>query len=84
MNAPTSIGIALARGGEPPRNVLNGTVMVAAFLGISIQYVIRAKGGEELNVFAQNSDGSEPDSLGVGREVQLAWKPEHTFVVGRG
>jgi len=58
--------------------------MVAAFLGISIQYVIRAKGGEELNVFAQNADGSEPDSLGVGREVQLAWKPEHTFVVGRG
>jgi spermidine/putrescine transport system ATP-binding protein len=46
--------------------------------------VIRAAGGEELNVFAQNSDGSEPDSLGVGREVQLAWKPEHTFVVARG
>ena len=79
--------IQLIPAGQPVpdgSNVLHGTVMVAAFLGISIQYVIRAKGGEELNVFAQNADGSEPDSLGVGREVQLAWKPEHTFVVGRG
>jgi spermidine/putrescine transport system ATP-binding protein len=65
-------------------NVLRGTVVVAAFLGVSIQYVVRAAGGEELNVFAQNTDGSEPDSLGVGREVQLAWRPEHTFVVARG
>jgi spermidine/putrescine transport system ATP-binding protein len=65
-------------------NVLKGTVVVAAFLGISIQYVVRAAGGEELNVFAQNTDGSEPESLGAGRKVQLAWRPEHTFVVGRG
>ena len=65
-------------------NVLRGQVLVAAFLGISIQYVVRAAGGEELNVFAQNTDGSEPESLGAGRKVQLAWRPEHTFVVGRG
>ena len=64
--------------------MLQGTVVVASFLGTSIQYVVRAKGGEERNVFAPNADGSEPDSLGVGREVHLAWKPEHTFVVGRG
>jgi len=65
-------------------NVLRGRVLVAAFLGISIQYVVKAAGGEELNVFAQNVDGAEPDSLGAGREVQLAWRPEHTFVVDRG
>ncbi len=59
-------------------------MLVAAFLGISIQYVVKAAGGEELNVFAQNTDGSEPESLGAGRKVQLAWRPEHTFVVGRG
>ena len=58
--------------------------MVAAFLGVSIQYVIQTAGGEELNVFTENTDGAEPDSLGVGREVQLAWSPEHTFVVARG
>jgi spermidine/putrescine transport system ATP-binding protein len=64
-------------------NVLRGTVVVASFLGVSIQYVIRAAGGEELTVFAQNLDGAEPDSLGPGREVQLSWDPQHTFVVAK-
>ena len=56
-------------------NSLRGTVVVAAFLGTSIQYVIQAPGGEELTVFAQNLDGSEPDSFGPGREVQLDLEP---------
>ena len=76
--------ITLVPAGEPVpdgSNVLKGTIVVAAFLGVSIQYVIKAAGGEELNVFAQNTDGSEPEGLAVGREVQLAWRPEHTFVV---
>ena len=64
-------------------NVLRGTVVVASFLGVSIQYVIRAAGGEELTVFAQNLDGAEPESLGPGREVQLSWDPQHTFVVAK-
>jgi len=64
-------------------NVLRGTVVVASFLGVSIQYVIRAAGGEELTVFAQNLDGAEPDTLGPGREVQLSWDPQHTFVVAK-
>jgi spermidine/putrescine transport system ATP-binding protein len=64
-------------------NVLRGTVVVASFLGVSIQYVIRAAGGEELTVFAQNLDGAEPESLGPGREVQLTWDPQHTFVVAK-
>ena len=37
-----------------------GTIVVAAFLGVSIQYVIKAAGGEELNVFAQNTAGRSP------------------------
>jgi spermidine/putrescine transport system ATP-binding protein len=64
-------------------NVLRGRVVVASFLGVSIQYVIRSAGGEELTVFAQNLDGAEPESLGPGREVQLAWDPQHTFVVAK-
>ena len=27
--------------------------------------------------------GREPDALGAGREVQLAWVPQHTFVVAK-
>ena len=64
-------------------NVLRGTVIVSAFLGVSIQYVIKAAGGEELTVFAQNAEGSGPEALGAGREVQLAWMPQHTFVVAK-
>jgi spermidine/putrescine transport system ATP-binding protein len=64
-------------------NALRGTVVVAAFLGTSIQYVIKAPGGEELTVLAQNFDGSEPDSFGPGRDVDLTWNPHHTFVVAK-
>jgi spermidine/putrescine transport system ATP-binding protein len=70
-------------GTEATGNVLRGTVVVASFLGVSIQYVVRAAGGEELTVFAQNLDGAEPESLGPGREVQLSWDPQHTFVVAK-
>jgi spermidine/putrescine transport system ATP-binding protein len=76
--------ITLVPAGEPVpegSNVLRGTIVVAAFLGVSIQYVIKAAGGEELTVFAQNTDSA--GSLAVGREVQLTWRPEHTFVVER-
>src|SRR4051794_11922835 len=46
-------------------NVLRGTVVVASFLGVSIHYVVRTAGGEEVTVFAQNVDGSEPESFAV-------------------
>jgi spermidine/putrescine transport system ATP-binding protein len=62
-------------------NVLRGQVVLSSFLGVSLQYVVRAAGGEELIVLAQNADGSLPESLGAGREVQLTWDPRHTFVV---
>jgi len=78
--------VKLLPGGHDVRsdaNVLRGTVIVAAFLGVSIQYVIKSAGGEELTVIAQNADGSEPDALAAGREVQLAWQPQHTFVVAK-
>jgi spermidine/putrescine transport system ATP-binding protein len=82
---PEKITLRPANGsaGNGDVNALRGTVVVAAFLGISIQYVIRAAGGEELTVFAQNLDGSEPDSFGPGREVDLTWNPHHTFVVAK-
>jgi spermidine/putrescine transport system ATP-binding protein len=78
--------VSLAPAGAPlpeGANVLRGTIVVASFLGVSIQYVVRAAGGEELTVFVQNLDGAEPESLGPGRQVQLSWAPEHTFVVAK-
>ena len=65
-------------------NVLRGTVVVAAFLGVSIQYVVRAAGGEELTVIAQNRRRRRAGRRSApGREVQLAWDPQHTFVVAK-
>jgi spermidine/putrescine transport system ATP-binding protein len=82
---PEKITLRAVNGHAPEGdlNSLRGTVVVAAFLGTSIQYVIQALGGEELTVFAQNLDGSEPDSFGPGREVDLTWNPHHTFVVAK-
>ena len=64
-------------------NVLKGSVEVAAFLGVSLQYVVRAPGGEELTVIEQNRAGSHGATVGPGRDVLLAWRPEHTFVVDK-
>ncbi len=76
---------APANGAAPDgeENSLRGTVVVASFLGVSIQYLVKTAGGEELTVFAQNVDGSEPDTFGPGREVRLTWNPHHTFVVAK-
>jgi spermidine/putrescine transport system ATP-binding protein len=79
---PEKIELVPAADGAPAgRNALRGTVTVASFLGVSIQYLVRAPGGEELTVVAPNRDGQQPRALGVGQEVLLTWDPQHTFVV---
>ncbi len=72
-------------GTVPPEgcNLLRGQITIASFLGVSIQYLVRASGGEELTVVAQNTEGAEHDAFAAGREVQLAWQPRHTFVVAK-
>lgn len=75
----------LPAGGESAgdgRNVLHGRVELASFLGVSIQYVVRTPGGEELTIIQQNT-GAEPASIGPGNEVLVTWDPEHTFVVSK-
>ena len=81
---PEKVALTPADAAAPSgANVLRGTVLVSSFLGVSIQYLVRAAGGEELTVVAQNSSGAEPESLGAGREVHLSWDPQHTFVVAK-
>jgi spermidine/putrescine transport system ATP-binding protein len=81
---PEKVRLLPASAGEPTdgANVLQGKVELASFLGVSIQYVIRTPSGEELTVFQQNT-GSEPESIGPGRDVLVTWQPEHTFVVNK-
>lgn len=72
---PEKIRIGTARDGE---NVLRGTVRLASYLGTSLQYVVRTAGGAELTVVAQNVGEA---AVAAGAEVDLAWRPEHTFIV---
>ncbi|HWT95257.1 MAG TPA: ABC transporter ATP-binding protein [Solirubrobacteraceae bacterium] len=67
----------------PPEgcNVIRGRVDVASFLGVTLQYLIRTPGGDELTVVEQNRAGAHGGTCGPGQEVLLAWRPEHTFVV---
>ncbi|MDO8211763.1 ABC transporter ATP-binding protein [Conexibacter sp. CPCC 206217] len=75
---------AVGEATPPGANVLRGRVLLSAFLGVSLQYVIKAAGGEELTVYCQNDEGVAPDAYGAGQEVLLSWDPRHTFVVARG
>jgi spermidine/putrescine transport system ATP-binding protein len=82
---PEKVRLLPASGGESPadgRNVLHGRVELASFLGVSIQYVVRTPGGEELTVIEQNT-GADQASIGPGNEVLVTWQPEHTFVVSK-
>jgi spermidine/putrescine transport system ATP-binding protein len=81
---PEKIDLVAAADGVPPgRNALRGTVAVASFLGVSIQYLVTAPGGEELTVISPNRDGQQARTLGPGQDVLLTWDPQHTFVVAR-
>src|SRR3954452_24774884 len=62
-------------------NRLAGQVTVASFLGTAFQYVVATPGAGEITVVEQNRDGSH--ALAPGRNVVVAWHPEHTFVVAR-
>ena len=59
-----------------------GHVKVAAFLGVSIQYLVRVAGGEELTVIARTATAASRRPR-TGREVPLTWDPQHTFVVDK-
>lgn len=72
---PEKIRLGGVRDGD---NVIRGTVVLASYLGTSLQYVVRTAAGAEMTVVAQNAGdpGAAP-----GAEVELAWRPEHTFIV---
>jgi spermidine/putrescine transport system ATP-binding protein len=64
-------------------NALQGRVEIASFLGTAIQYVVHTTGGEEFTAVEQNRLGTQPDSIGPGREVSLAWDPAHSILVAK-
>ncbi|MEO8570133.1 MAG: ABC transporter ATP-binding protein, partial [Chloroflexota bacterium] len=63
-------------------NRLDGTVVDASYLGVSTSYIVEARSGARLTVYEQNAERTVHGSLHrPGDTVQLAWSPDHTFVV---
>jgi spermidine/putrescine transport system ATP-binding protein len=63
-------------------NSLTGTVVNAAYLGVSTQYVIELKDGHKMTVYEQNVERATRAELWErGEEVLLTWSPDHSFVV---
>ncbi|MDA2977563.1 MAG: ABC transporter ATP-binding protein [Actinomycetota bacterium] len=62
-----------------PKNQINGSIKLTAFVGVSTQYEVITNWGQEISAFEQNVD---PTDLGrPGQAVTLAWEPRHSFVL---
>jgi spermidine/putrescine transport system ATP-binding protein len=55
-----------------------GQIEQAAFLGTTIQYLVRTAGGEPLTVLAPKAGGKLP----VGADVAVSWSPDEARVLG--
>jgi spermidine/putrescine transport system ATP-binding protein len=61
-------------------NTLTGTVTDVSYIGVSTQYIVETKAGDELTVFAQNIGRGERH-VTRGDQIGVVWDPEHTFVI---
>jgi spermidine/putrescine transport system ATP-binding protein len=69
------------RAAEGDDNVIEGTVHVATFVGVSNVYSVKTRSGQTLTVYAQNLGTSADRPPTAGENIALVWHPEHTFVV---
>jgi spermidine/putrescine transport system ATP-binding protein len=80
---PEKLRLVPAGSSEGDLNVLRGTVTDASFLGVLTQYIVRTTSGHEMTAIAQNDGAHDLTTIGPGREVDVAWSPDHSFVVAR-
>jgi spermidine/putrescine transport system ATP-binding protein len=63
-------------------NRLSGVIADASYLGVSTQYIVELPDGHRVTVYEQNVERATKSELWTrGEAVQLAWLPEHSFVV---
>jgi spermidine/putrescine transport system ATP-binding protein len=63
-------------------NRLEGVITDASYLGVSTQYIVKLADGHRVTVYEQNVERATKAELWrPGENVQLAWLPEHSFVV---
>jgi spermidine/putrescine transport system ATP-binding protein len=80
---PEKLRLAPAGSSDGAMNVLRGTVTDASFLGVLTQYIVRTTSGQEMTAIAQNDGDHDLTTIGPGREVDVAWSPNHSFVVAK-
>jgi putative spermidine/putrescine transport system ATP-binding protein len=61
-----------------------GVVRDVVYIGSITRYIVDLAAGGVLTVVRQNLEGFGGAADNRGREVQLAWRPEHTYVIERG
>jgi putative spermidine/putrescine transport system ATP-binding protein len=60
----------------------SGRIRDVAYAGMITRYLVELAAGGELQVVRQNLETSSEEALAaVGREVVVAWRPEHTVAV---
>jgi spermidine/putrescine transport system ATP-binding protein len=62
-------------------NVVHGKIVQSTFLGVTLQYLVRTAGGQELTVIEPNLVGNSAGTFGAGQDVQVGWDARQTFVV---
>lgn len=60
-----------------PVNRLSGTIADTSFTGVSTHYLVEVPGIGQVAVVEQNLG----EIHAPGKDVMVAWRPEHTFVV---
>jgi putative spermidine/putrescine transport system ATP-binding protein len=73
----------LDRGAEPNGfRAERGRIADIAYAGMVTRYTVALDAGGELQVIRQNVEGASPDVPSEqGKEVLVAWRPEHTVAV---
>ena len=73
--------IRLLAGGDSPaagEETEGGVLREVVYLGSVTRYIVDLDAGGVLTVVRQNVDDTNEER---GRPVQLAWRPEHTYVI---
>ncbi len=61
-----------------------GTIKEVVYAGMVTRYVVDLDAGGELVVVRQNLEASSREALAEqGKRVRLAWRPEHTYEIGK-
>jgi spermidine/putrescine transport system ATP-binding protein len=63
----------------PGNTVPGGVVTDVSFVGVSTQYLVRMRWGQELQVFEQNTGRTR--LFRSGEKVELSWRPEYAYLL---